>query len=70
MFCQEEQNIILLCFAINYTAAETKELNMRLEVDSDSSLFEIRLLLAKVLSILDSTFRVCNLDWKIPIHLQ
>lgn len=58
LFCQEEQNIILLCFAINYTVAEVKELNMRLEIDNDNSSLEIRLLLAKVLSILDSTFRV------------
>lgn len=58
LFCQEEQNIILLCFAINYTAAEVKELNMRLEIENDNSSLEIRLLLAKILSILDSTFRV------------
>lgn len=58
LFCQEEQNIILLCFAINYTVAEVKELNMRLEIENDNSSLEIRLLLAKVLSILDSTFRV------------
>ena len=58
LFCQEEQNIILLCFAINYTVAEVKELNMRLENENDNSSLEIRLLLAKVLSILDSTFRV------------
>ncbi|WP_418821037.1 hypothetical protein [Parabacteroides johnsonii] len=58
LFCQEEQNIILLCFAINYTVAEIKELNMRLEIENDNSSLEIRLLLAKVLSILDSTFRV------------
>ena len=57
LFCQEEQNIIL-CFAINYTVAEVKELNMRLENENDNSSLEIRLLLAKVLSILDSTFRV------------
>jgi LEA14-like dessication related protein len=57
LFCQEEQNIIL-CFAINYTVAEVKELNMRLEIENDNSSLEIRLLLAKVLSILDSTFRV------------
>lgn len=58
LFCQEDQNIILLCFAINYTVAEVKELNMRLEIENDNSSLEIRLLLAKVLSILDSTFRV------------
>ena len=58
LFCQEEQNIILLCFAINYTVAEVKELNMRLEIENDNSSLEIRLLLAKVLSILDSTFKV------------
>lgn len=58
LFCQEEQSIILLCFAINYTVAEVKELNMRLEIENDNSSLEIRLLLAKVLSILDSTFRV------------
>ena len=58
LFCQEEQNIILLCFAINYTVAEVKELNMRLEIENDNSSLEIRLLLAKVLSILYSTFRV------------
>ena len=58
LFCQEEQNIILLCFTINYTVAEVKELNMRLEIENDNSTLEIRLLLAKVLSILDSTFRV------------
>lgn len=58
LFCQEEQNIILLCFAINYTVAEVKELNMRLEIENDNFSLEIRLLLAKVLSILDSTFRV------------
>lgn len=58
LFCQEEQNIILLCFTINYTAAEIKELSMRLEIENDNSLLEIRLLLAKLLNILDSTFRV------------
>ena len=58
LFCQEEQNIILLCFAINYTLAEVKELNMRLEVEDDKSSLEIRLLIIKVLSILDSTFKV------------
>ena len=58
LFCQEEQNIILLCFAINYTVAEVKELNMRLKVEDDKSSLEIRLLIIKVLSILDSTFKV------------
>lgn len=58
LFCQEEQNIILLCFAINYTVAEVKELKMRLEVEDDKSSLEIRLLIIKVLSILDSTFKV------------
>ena len=58
LFCQEEQNIIILCFAINYTVAEVKELNMRLEIENDNSTLEIRLLLAKVLSILDSTFKI------------
>lgn len=58
LFCQEEQNIILLCFAINYTVVEVKELNMRLEVEDDKSSLEIRLLIIKVLSILDSTFKV------------
>jgi len=58
LFCQEEQNIILLCFAINYTVAEVKELNMRIEVEDDKSSLEIRLLIIKVLSILDSTFKV------------
>lgn len=58
LFCQEEQNIILLCFAINYTVAEVKELNMRLEIKDDKSSLEIRLLIIKVLSILDSTFKV------------
>ena len=58
LFCQEEQNIILLCFVINYTVAEVKELNMRLEVEDDKSSLEIRLLIIKVLSILDSTFKV------------
>ena len=52
------RNIILLCFTINYTAAEIKELSMRLEIENDNSLLEIRLLLAKLLNILDSTFRV------------
>lgn len=66
LFCQEEQNIILLCFAINYTAAEIKELNMRLEVENDNSLLEVRLLLAKVLSILDSTFRVVQFRLENP----
>lgn len=58
LFCQEEQNIILLCFAINYTVAEVKELNMLIEVEDDKSSLEIRLLIIKVLSILDSTFKV------------
>jgi len=58
LFCQKEQNIILLCFAINYTVAEVKELNMRLEVEDYKSSLEIRLLIIKVLSILDSTFKV------------
>lgn len=58
MFCQEEQNIILLCFTINYTIAEMKELNMRIEVKNDNYSLEIRLLLQKILGLLDSTFRV------------
>ena len=57
-FCREEQDIILLCFTINYTATEIKDLSMQLEVKNDNSLLEIRRLLAKVLNILDSTFRV------------
>ena len=61
LFCQEEQNIILLCFAINYTAAEIK-----VEVENDNSLLEIRLLLAKVLSMLDSTFRVVQFRLENP----
>ena len=61
LFCQEEQNIILLCFAINYTVAEVKELNMRLEVEDDKSSLEIRLLIIKVLSLLDSTFKVIQI---------
>ncbi|MCE9273120.1 hypothetical protein K0G55_14085 [Bacteroides fragilis] len=67
LFCQEEQNIILLCFAINYTVAEVKELNMRLEIENDNSSLEIRLLLAKVLSILDSTFRVVQFRLDNPV---
>lgn len=66
LFCQEEQNIILLCFAINYTAAEIKELNMRLEVENDNSLLEVKLLLAKVLGMLDSTFRVVQFRLENP----
>ena len=66
LFCQEEQNVILLCFAINYTVAEVKELNMRLEIENDYSSLEIRLLLAKVLSILDSTFRVVQFRLNNP----
>lgn len=66
LFCQEEQNFILLCFTINYTVAEIKELNMRLEVENNNSLLEIRLLSAKVLSILDSTFRVVQFRLENP----
>ena len=70
LFCEEEQNIILLCFAINYTIAEVKELNMRLEVENDNSFLEIRLLLGKVLSILDSTFRVVQFRLDYPDAFQ
>lgn len=66
LFCKEEQDIILLCFVINYTVMEVKEFNMRLEGKRDNSLFEIRVLLTKVSSILDSTFRVVQFRLENP----
>ena len=62
LFCQNEQDIILLYFTINYTIAEIKELNVRLEFEYDNSLFDIRLLLSKLSSILDSTFKIVRLE--------
>ena len=59
LFCQEEQNIILLCFAINYMTVETAIVaDCDTQIKDDKSSLEIRLLIIKVLSILDSTFKV------------
>ena len=66
LFCQEEQDIILLYFTINYTIAEIKELNVRLESEYDNSLFDIRLLLLKLSSVLDSTFRIVQFRLENP----
>jgi len=57
-FCREEQDIILLCFTINYTMAELKELNIQLEKESDNNMSYIKYLFVKILDILDSTYRV------------
>ena len=66
LFCQNEQDIILLYFTINYTIAEIKELNVRLEFEYDNSLFDIRLLLSKLSSILDSTFKIVQFRLENP----
>ena len=66
LFCQNEQYIILLYFTINYTIAEIKELNVRLEFEYDNSLFDIRLLLSKLSSILDSTFKIVQFRLENP----
>ena len=66
LFCQNKQDIILLYFTINYTIAEIKELNVRLESEYDNSLFDIRLLLLKLSSILDSTFRIVQFQLENP----
>ena len=63
---QNEQDIILLYFTINYTIAEIKELNVRLEFEYDNSLFDIRLLLSKLSSILDSTFKIVQFRLENP----
>lgn len=65
LFCQNEQDIILLYFTINYTIAEIKELNVRLEFEYDNSLFDIRLL-SKLSSILDSTFKIVQFRLENP----
>ncbi len=57
-FCREEQDIILLCFTINYTMAELKELNIQLEKESDNNIAYINCLFMKILDVLDSTYRV------------
>lgn len=64
LFCQNEQDI--LYFTINYTIAEIKELNVRLEFEYDNSLFDIRLLLSKLSSILDSTFKIVQFRLENP----
>lgn len=66
LFYQNEQDIILLYFTINYTIAEIKELNVRLEFEYDNSLFDIRLLLSKLSSILDSTFKIVQFRLENP----
>ena len=66
LFCQNEKDIILLYFTINYTIAEIKELNVRLEFEYDNSLFDIRLLLSKLSSILDSTFKIVQFRLENP----
>ena len=66
LFRQNEQDIILLYFTINYTIAEIKELNVRLEFEYDNSLFDIRLLLSKLSSILDSTFKIVQFRLENP----
>jgi len=46
--------------------AEIKELNVRLEFEYDNSLFDIRLLLSKLSSILDSTFKIVQFRLENP----
>ena len=69
-FCREERDVIFLCFTINYTAAELKELNMRLEIKKDDSFFEIQLLSSKVLDVLDSTYHTIKFRLENPDYFQ
>lgn len=69
-FCQKEEDVIFLCFTINYTVAEVKELEMRIEIKKDASLHEIRFLLIKVLDMLDSTYRVLKFRLDNPDFFQ
>lgn len=57
-FCRKEQDVILLCFTVNYTIAELKELSMKLGEESDSENIYIKFLLMKILDILDSTYQI------------
>lgn len=70
LFCQKEEDVIFLCFTINYTVAEVKELEMRIEIKKDASLHEIRFLLIKVLDMLDSTYRVVKFRLDNPDFFQ
>lgn len=70
LFCQKEEDVIFLCFTINYTVAEVKELDMRIEIKKDASLHEIRFLLVKVLDMLDSTYRVVKFRLDNPDFFQ
>jgi hypothetical protein len=69
-FCREEQDIILLCFTINYTMAELKELNIQLEKESDNDIAYINCLFMKILDILDSTYRVIKFRLDNPDLFQ
>lgn len=70
LFCQKEEDVIFLCFTINYTVAEVKELEMRIEIKEDASLHEIRFLLIKILDMLDSTYRVVKFRLDNPDFFQ
>lgn len=70
LFCQKEEDVIFLCFTINYTVAEVKELEMRIEIKKDASFHEIRFLLVKVLDMLDSTYRVVKFRLDNPDFFQ
>lgn len=69
-FCREEQDIILLCFTINYTMTELKELNMQLEIKADSKAADLHLFFMKILDILESTYRIIKFRLENPDFFQ
>lgn len=67
-FCREEQDVVFLCFTINYTAAEIKGLDIQLKIEGSYSSPKLQSIVVKILDILDSTYRVVkfrfdNLDF-------
>jgi hypothetical protein len=69
-FCREEQDIILLCFTINYTMTELKELNMQLEIKPDSKAADLHIFFTKILDILESTYRIVKFRLENPEFFQ
>ncbi|MEA4980513.1 MAG: hypothetical protein VB098_11570 [Petrimonas sp.] len=69
-FCREEQDIILLCFTINYTMTELKGLNIQLEIKPDSKATDLHVFFMKILDILESTYRIIKFRLENPEFFQ
>lgn len=65
-FCREEQDVIFLCFTINYTMTELKELSTQLNTKAT----DLDVIFMKILEMLESTYRVVEFRLENPEFFQ